>query len=483
MKQMYKYFKGVVISIALTTISFSIHAQVNPASAQKTDLSSLAGVEWASSPVDSLVLEDFNWCNRYVLPGNPCSRISDVERLPVGDRAKKYYKSKYRMFITQPIDHKDPSKGLFKQRVTVCFAGFKRPNVIVTEGYVAHSGHPNYTEELSTILDANVIEVEHRYFNESVPFMQDDSTITWETLNWDYMTAEQEAADLHEVVQALSHLFYSKWVATGISKGGQNCMAYASFYPKDCAAYVPYVGPVARAVVDGRHEPFLKDSTGTVEDRAKIFAFQNEILSRRASMEKLLKEWSDKRNITYNISIPEVLDYTVMEFPFAFWQWGRSTSTIPDLKAGDKELFDYLELVAGSEYFQKWDSNAPFFVQAAKELGYYGYDPKPFKGKLVVKKTDDYLRRIFLPGQRKFKFDKSLYNRLTDFIATTDTKMMFIYGQWDPWSSVRPDNPGHENIKYYVGPGGSHRARINNLPEDMKNEAVKTLKEWLGVKD
>ena len=35
--------------------------------------------------------------------------------------------------------------------------------------------------------------------------------------------------------------------------------------------------------------------------------------------------------------------------------------------------------IASPDYFEKWSTTAPFFVQAAKELGYYGYDMTPFK--------------------------------------------------------------------------------------------------------
>ena len=442
-----------------------------------------AGPKFASSNPDSLVVDDFLWCNRYVMPNQTYARFSDFERLPIAAPLKNHLKAKYKMFITQPIDHKHPEKGLFKQRVIVGFANFKAPTVIITEGYTAKYGaNPRYDEEVAYLLQCNFVLVEHRYFNESVPFMQDDSTITWEKLNWDYMTAEQEAADLHEVRKALSHIFYGKWVATGISKGGQNCMCYTMFYPKDVDVSVPYVGPVARAQEDGRHEPFLRDSTGTAEDRAIIFNFQNEILKRRNVMEQKLAEWSEKSKISYNISIPEVLDYCVLEFPFAFWQWGRKTSTIPAVTESDDVLFKYFVDAVGPDYFQSWDDNAPFFVQAAKELGYYGYDTKPYKKLLKIKSSKGYLRKIFLPGGKKFKFDKTLYKNLTNFVATTDNKMMFIYGEWDPWSSVRPLNPGHDNIKFFIAPGGSHRARISNLPPEMRDEAIKTLKEWLDIK-
>ena len=157
-----------------------------------------AGPQFAASNPDSLVVDDILWINRYVLPDQTWGKITNIERLRVSPALTSVIKSKYRFFITQPIDHNPPELGTFKQRVIVAFNNFKGPNVLITEGYGAASGsNPRYGEEIAVLLGGNIIQVEHRYFNESVPFMQDDSTITWETLNWDYMTSEQEAADLH----------------------------------------------------------------------------------------------------------------------------------------------------------------------------------------------------------------------------------------------------------------------------------------------
>lgn len=413
---------------------------------------------------------------------NGAGQITGVEALEVSNKMPQKFHGKYVLYLTQPIDHKDVSKGMFKQRVIVCFAGKERPTVIITEGYTANYGmNPSFREEVSKLFNTNIVLVEHRYFEKSVPFMQDDSTITWATLNWDYMTGEQEAADLHAVRTTFGKIFKGKWIATGISKGGENCMSYTAHYPKDIDISVPYVGPVCTGVEDGRHEPFLRDSTGTAKDREIIKNFQMEILKRRATIQPMLEEFSKKNKLEYKIPIGEVYDYCVLEFPFAFWQWGRKTASIPDpSKATDKEMFDFFAMAVGPDYFQKWDANAPFFVQAAKELGYYGYDCKPFKGLLTIKSAKGYLQKIFLPDGRKFKFDPSLSKKITSFVATTDSKMMFIYGQYDPWSSVRPLNPGHENIKYYVLPEGSHRSRISNMPDAMKKEAMETLTRWLA---
>ncbi len=422
-------------------------------------------------------------------------KVSGVKELPVGEKMKSPFAEKVVMFVEQPIDHSNPSAGTFKQRVIVALADYNAPTVIVTEGYgAAYALRPNYREEVSDLLNTNMVVVEHRYFLESIPFMQQDSTITDETLNWDYMTAVNEAADLHNVNQMLRSVFHGKWIATGISKGGQTAMFYTAYYPNDLDVSVPYVGPLCKGVEDGRHEPFLVNYAGTQKDREIIKAFQVEFLKRRESIKPMFEQLSESKGYTYKMPMDAVYDFCVLEFPFAFWQWGLKTEIIPDpAKATDKQMFDFLLSVSGPDYFAEGDDSAPFFVQAAKELGYYGYDTKPFKGLLTIKDAKGYLNKIFVPQSQKFKFDKYLYKKIRNFLSTTDSKMMFIYGQYDPWSAVMPVAPvkneelksqgkGRETMKLYIQPNGSHRARIRTLPEQMQKEAINTLKDWLEIK-
>ncbi|MBR4677084.1 MAG: hypothetical protein IKO99_03675 [Bacteroidales bacterium] len=56
--------------------------------------------------------------------------VSDIEILQ-----SNVFKEKYVIYFTQNIDHKNPQKGTFKQRVIVGFRGFDCPTVLVTEGY------------------------------------------------------------------------------------------------------------------------------------------------------------------------------------------------------------------------------------------------------------------------------------------------------------------------------------------------------------
>ena len=391
----------------------------------------------------------------------------------VGILESDHFAEKYVVYLRQAVDPKDPSAGTFTQRVILGHIDFNRPTILVTEGYgAAYALKPKYRDELSELLDANMIVVEHRYFSESTP----------EPLNWDYLTAENSAYDLHQVHELFKPFYSGKWVSTGISKGGQTTMIYRTFFPNDVDFSVPYVGPLCKGVEDGRHEPFLR-KVGTKKKRQRIQAFQLEILKRKEAMLPLLESFSEEKKLTYRIPLAEVLDYCVLEYSFAFWQWGTSVCTIPPLTSDDATLFNHLVEVSGPDYFAGNPSTLPFFVQAARELGYYGYDVKPFKKYLTIKSTEGYLNRLMLPEELvdKVKFSPVLYHKIHDFLKENDPKIIFIYGENDPWSAPMPTIfKGKKNEHFFIQPHGSHRSRIHNMPEEMKEEILGLMKAWLA---
>ena len=116
-------------------------------------------------------------------------------------------------------------------------------------------------------------------------------------------------------------------------------------------------------------------------------------------------------------------------------------------------------------------------------MGYYGYDVKPFKGLLSISSTQGYLNRIMLPKELvdKVPFRPDLYNKVYTFLRDNDPKMLFIYGEIDPWSAAMvPIFKGKQNEKVYIQPRGSHRARISNMPEELKTEILTQLNQWLA---
>ena len=408
--------------------------------------------------------------------------VSNVQRIQ-----SNHYTEKYVLQMEQNVDGDDSSHGTFNQRVVVGLKGLDRPTVLVTEGYDAdYSLYPFYEEELAKLFNANLIVCQYRYFGESAPTTPDgESTDKQGQDYWQYMTVDNSLRDYHHVRQALGSIFSGKWISTGISKGGQTTMFYRATYPNDMDVSVSYVAPLNRAVEDGRHEKFLAKKVGTKEEREVVAAAQQELMNRKDSLMEKYEDWCERQELHFNISMSDVYDFCVMEYPFALWQWGTPTSSIPAHDADNETWFKHFTTVSSPDYFECPSSYVPFFVQAAHELGYYGYSNKGLKKQMSAKKTKNYLYSVMLPEQlRGIKFDKTLYKRTVKYLKENDPKHIFIYGEIDPWTSSGVadwlDCSKKQNMRVFVQPRGSHKARIGNMPDDMKAEIMSLLTKWLS---
>lgn len=383
------------------------------------------------------------------------------------------YSAKFDVRFTQPLDHKYPEKGSFNQRVVIMHRDYSRPTVLVTEGYAAkYALNPSYLEELSRLFNTNVIFVEHRFFDVSTPTPCD----------WKYMTDKNAMGDLHRIVSAFKQLYHSKWISTGISKGGQTCMQFRALYPNDVDVSVPYVGPLCYGVEDGRHEPFLQ-KCGTPEDRQRIQDFQLEALKRKSKLLPAFQTHCLKNNLRFNIPIRDVYDYCVLEYSFAHWQWGTPTSSIPNNNADDYTILKELLRISGPDYFSLNDTPS-FFYQAAYELGYYGYDLKPFKKYTSIKSTRNYLHRVMLPDSLNYvHYHKDLSRYVRKWLKKNDPQMLFIYGEIDPWTAAGVTwlkDEKKKNMHVFIQPNGSHKSRISNMPPNMRKEILDILSQWIG---
>ena len=394
--------------------------------------------------------------------------ISDIK--PMQSDA---YPEKYVFFINQLLDPHHPEAGNFKQRVILSHVGFDRPTVLVTEGYAAHyATHPRYQEELSKLFNANLVFVEYRYFGESMP----------KPCNWDYLTVENSLYDLHHVTTTLKQLYDQKWIATGISKGGQTTMFYRTYFPDDVDISVPYVAPLNKSLEDGRHEPFIANKVSTPENRKRVENFQLEVLKRKSRLLPMFEKYCSDKGYTFRIPIAEVYDFNVLEYSFALWQWGTPVNKIPETNADDHTLFKHFIAICEPDYFSEQSPYPSFNVQAAKELGYYGYDIKPFKKYLTIKSSRDYLHKVMLPPElSNLKFDKTLYNKVVKFLKENDPEMIYIYGGNDPWTASGVTwLKNKKNIKVYVLPGGSHTTRIGSFDTDTQEEIKTQINAWLN---
>ena len=375
----------------------------------------------------------------------------------------------YEMMITQPVDHNKPGGVKFKQKIFLSHKNNSSPVVFVTEGYAAGSSRAT---ELTKILNANQIVVEHRYFGKSVP----------KKIDWKYLNIKQAAADHHLIVQLFKKIYNGKWISTGISKGGQTTLYFKRFYTNDVDVSVPYVAPINLSAEDPRIYMFL-NSVGTQECRDKIIQFQRAFLSKREEIKNLLMRDVEKKNLRLAWDYDFVLEYMTLEYSFAFWQWGNTKcEEIPAADSPAEKLYDHM-VKANPLYFfteQAMKDFGPFYVQAYSEIGYYGYDLEPFKD--LLKEIKDGSNKILVPKDAKVNFDCSVMNDVNSWLQKHGNNIIYIYGGNDTWNATSIQLLGQTNAIKMVKKGGSHGTRIGSFEGEQKEKIYSTLENWLGIK-
>ncbi|MCF8367993.1 MAG: aminopeptidase [Bacteroidales bacterium] len=381
-----------------------------------------------------------------------------------------FFTEKYLLEIKQPVNQKKPDGETFTQRVFLSHLDFSAPVIFITEGYAAgYAKNSRYINELSLILNANQICVEHRYFGESIP----------KPINWEDLTISNAATDHHKVVEILKKLYSGKWVNTGISKGGQTAMYHRYFYPDDVDLTVGYVCPLNFSVEDKRIYRFL-DQLGDSISRKRIFDYQYEMLSNKAAYLPSFKEVADKRKLTFKMGLMEAYELTVLEYPFAFWQWGTTpVDSIPLLFQSATSLVNHLDRVAGIDWIsdQGIKRLQAFFYQAMTEIGFYGYDISPFSD--VISFSENPVFDFAVPENVTIVYKKEPMQNVDHFIRHKAQNMIFIYGETDPWSATSVDITYNTSVYKFVKKGGSHLSRILNLPTNQKEEVIRQINDCL----
>ncbi len=394
------------------------------------------------------------------------------EELPVSNirvlEKESFYGSIYEVMFEQPIDHNDPDKGTFSQRLYVSHYDKNSPVVLSTEGYDAGF---YYTTELAISLKCNQIIAEHRYFGKS----------DIEGTNYKYLTTWQSASDHHRIIEKFKEFYTNKWITTGISKGGQSVIYHSFYYPDDVDARVSYVAPLNFSTEDPRIYNFL-DHVGSGRCRRKIERFQKEVLKYQEDYIQAFKELSDKKGYTYEMvgGVETAFEYCVLEYPFAFWQWGYADcSDIPSKDTKPEKAILHMNAVAGFDYFADEFILAfqPHYYQALTEIGYYGYEIDRFKN--VLQHVDESGFEFTLPEDMEVSFDPDLSIEVSNYLENEAEDFIFIYGEWDTWSATAVDLEGNTRSKVFYSEHGSHRTRIRHMDFEQQDEIYSLLDSFL----
>ncbi|MEM9488921.1 MAG: S28 family serine protease [Myxococcota bacterium] len=381
----------------------------------------------------------------------------------------------YRFFLlsySQPVDHDAPAGAHFVQQMALLHRDSDAPMVFEPLGYSLYAPH---VAELTELLGANQLTVEHRYFGSSRP----------EPATWHHLTIDQAAADHHRVVQAIRPLYSGAWVSTGVSKGGMTAMYHRRFYPDDVDATVPYVAPLSFGPEDPRYQPFL-DHLGDADCRQRIRDYQREALSRRDSLVPILEALAAQYGTGFNLirgGADAALDVTVGEYQFTFWQYGPGSSacaTIPGVDADDLAMLEPIMQNGFATTDLGVTEYRPYYYQAMTQLGYPRIDVSHLADLLTVDPNDPTLYTDGLP-QPAFDWWAMFDNALWAFFEAES--ILYLYGDSDPWTAAAfPIHPlGKRDTHTFTVAQGNHQARILDLDPAERDQALTILESWTGV--
>ncbi|MCU0276880.1 MAG: hypothetical protein MUF02_08545, partial [Acidobacteria bacterium] len=395
-------------------------------------------------------------CSRQEQEKTLLERLQEIPGLQVSEIAPLAgFRQSFQIDITQAVDHGQASQGTFRQRFYLSHRADDAPTVFYTTGYGVSR---NSESEPAALLQANQVLMVHRYFPGAVPSAD----------NWSFLTTSQAAADQHAVREALRGILTGKWVSSGGSKGGMTSLYYKYYYPA-------MEGPD-----DPRIVPFLR-SVGTAACRDKLSALQRELLTRRQAMLSLTHEHALQRGYAFTVfSEAQAFEYSVLEYPFAFWQYGSGDCTpVPGPDAADRVLFEHLVAVSPLSYYADADYGyfRPLFYQAYTEIGYCPYMFDHLAGLLQAVPLPDY--RSFAPRGVEMTFRPEVMQAVVPWLRSRGEHIAYIYGGNDPWTAAALQPDAGLDAVFVVQPGANHGVKIRNL--DRKDLVVAALERWLQI--
>ncbi len=373
----------------------------------------------------------------------------------------------FQVDLAQAIDHNDPARGTFSQRFYLSFRDEAAPTVFYTTGYGVSR---NTESEPAALLQANQVLMVHRYFPDAVPSATD----------WSLLSIAQAAADQHQVRTRLAEILPGKWLSSGASKGGMTALYYRYHYPADVTATVAYVAPIMERSEDPRFVSFLH-AVGTAGCREKIRLFQREVLERRAAMLALVRAHALQRGYAFSvIREAEAFEYAVLEYPFAFWQYGSGDcNPVPGASASDQELFDHLVAVSPLSFYADagYGYYRPLFYQAFTEIGYCTFMFEHLAGLLREVPAPSY--RAFAPRGVNMDFRPEVMQAVVPWLRNQGERIIYIYGALDPWTAAALNPAPDLDALQVVQPGANHGVKIRDL--DQKGAVIAALERWLEM--
>jgi hypothetical protein len=381
--------------------------------------------------------------------------------------------SYYVLHFTQLIDHDDPSQGTFQQEVSLLHRDELAPTpmIIQTSGYWDY--YRDKTVELTDILGANQVSIEHRFFGGSRPASAD----------WSKLTIKQAATDEHEIIAALRTIYDGAFLTTGASKGGMTAIFHRRYFPDDVEGTVAYVAPLTFGAPDPRYPQFF-DTVGPAACRNAVRAIAIEMLAnRRAQLEE--RAGAQLEFAYSRISLGPAVESAITGLEWSFWQYFGvdHCGDVPEVTASDNDVFAFLDSI--SPVHECADSELAnmeaYYYQSYTELGYPDYRVPYLE---PYRKYTDAEYRGELPVTEPATeptYDPTAMFGILDFVDRSGDRLLFVYGEWDPWIKGRVVLGQAADSQSYIVPEGTHAAEIRQLKSGECDTAAAMLERWTGV--
>jgi PS-10 peptidase S37 len=390
-----------------------------------------------------------------------------VEEAPTAQPGFHYYI----LHFTQPIDHENPSLGTFQQQVSLLHRDerAKAPLIIYTSGY--DDSTRDAPVELTHLLDANQISIEHRFFGTSRP----------EPADWTKLTIEQMAADEHAIIEALHTIYRGAFITTGGSKGGMTAIFHRRFYPDDVDGTVAYVAPISFGAPDVvRYSAFL-ETVGPAPCREAVRTAATRMLSaRREAMCSHAEEQTQHRYT--RVELGPAVEAAIVNLEWTFWQYSgvHRCGDVPGPDATDDQLFAFLDQVSpvSDNDDDKIAAFEAYYYQSYNQLGF------PDAGAAYLTPFLYYSEEEYageLPVPEEPEYDSNSMRDIDDYVEHRGERLLFIYGEWDPWTGGQFVRGNATDSAVLYQSKGTHMARIAYLEFGDQEIALTKLEAWTGV--
>ena len=386
----------------------------------------------------------------------------------------------YELEIRQPINHSQPHGATFEQHLELYQRNLAAPMVMYVSGYFNYtfiSPKLTYLSTPAAIVGGNQISVESRFYGDSVPHP---------TL-WRYETVWQEASDEHHVVEVFKKLYRARWLITGVSKGGETAIFHDYYYPHDFAGTFAWSAPSITHTFSRGYDHFLAN-VGTAACRTALLSAQIRALRNRATFEAKLAAAAKAAHGTFNDwagGLDEDFEITILETPFVFWQYGGDCSAIPGPKATLQQLYHWYNVI--DTWLASDDQEtAPYFTynyQAGTQLGYPIIHQRAELGSLLHFPQSAQNPEQDLPPDIPVRpLSQRLMRAVHQWVRTHGNRLLFLYGQDDPWSAQRFYlGPGTRDSAIFTIAGGNHVSPYTDLPPAQQKAFVAMLRTWAGL--